>query len=396
MADEEFAGGARARRAVALITVALTVIVVAGLTWLRAGGPPPKPSFPIPSPTPVIHVTYAAYYDFISPSIGWAAVTSRTNSLTTSVFITTDGAHHWQKIYAGTLAAAGAQVHFIDRRHGYIASPIQSEVFRTSDGGVHWTVMPLPGTSGTYGEVAIADWTHAWMLTFDSQAPNPQHALYSTADAGITWSRRSWPDNAYPTGMPGRPGVLFRPGGEGWTGSSGDIPLAYSTSDGGGIWHPHTIAVSPSDFPQGKGAPPGMPAYSVAAENLPNSGVIAFVRDYNGDTVALTSFDEGVSWRSVSALPGSMRFEDITFVDARHWWAWRSGFLYKTSDAGATWKETKVGPLLDNWTYSPVHVIDARHAWSSMTFVARAGVSALSMTTDGGMTWNPVNVPNPG
>jgi photosystem II stability/assembly factor-like uncharacterized protein len=395
MADEEFVRGARARRAVGLIAVASTVVVVAGLTWLRLSAPAPRPVFPVPSPTPVVPASYSATYDFISPSIGWAAVTSNADDRATKVFKTTDGSRHWQQIYAGTLAAAGAEIHFLDRTHGYIASPNQLGLFRTSDGGVHWKVMSLPSLSGEV-TITIADWMHAWFLKFDGQTPNARFYLYSTEDGGVTWSQRAWPNDAFPMAIAGRPGLLFRPGGEGWTGSSGEMPFVYSTSDGGGSWRAHAIAVSASDFPQGKGAPPGMSAYSVAAQILPKSGVIAFVRDYNGDTIALTSFNEGVSWRTVKAPPGSARFEDITFLDAGHWWAWRSGFLYKTSDAGATWNETKVGPLLDNWNYSPAHVIDAEHAWSSMTFIAKEGVSALSMTTDGGASWNPVNVPNPG
>ncbi len=395
MAEGDFKGGARARRAVALIAVALTVILLVGLTWLRANSPQPAVIIPMPSPTPVVAASYSVTYDFISPSTGWAAVTDNANNRATWVFKTTDGAKHWQQIYAGTLAPSGAEVHFLDRAHGYLEGLFgQSEVFRTSDGGVHWQAMtfPLPAS-----DFAYADLTHAWFLTFDSQAPNPLFELFSSTDGGISWTEGSWPFNSFLSGKATRANLVFLPDGEGWIGSSGNAPVAYSTSDGGRSWHAHTIALPPFTFPTpdpGKPQPPG-PAYSVAAQVLPGIGVIAIVSDYSGNRIGFTSFDEGSTWRPV-VLPNPATYDDITYVDGRHWWAWRFGFLFKTSDGGATWQETHVAPLLDNWIYSPAHVIDAEHAWSQMTFAARGGGSALSMTTDGGVSWHTVNVPKPG
>jgi photosystem II stability/assembly factor-like uncharacterized protein len=394
MADGEFAGSARARRAVALITVALTVIVVAGLTWLRMSAPPPAPVFPIPSPTPVLGGNYSAAYDFISPSTGWALITSNARGRGMQVFRTDDGAGHWQDIYSGALAPVSGEIHFLDRTHGYIKAWFNElAIFRTSDGGTHWQPMSFP-TPPT--EVAFADWTHIWFLTFDRQAPSIVFELYSSKDGGLTWHHGSLPAGSFLQGKPSTSDFLFRPDGEGWIGSDDNTPVTYSTSDGGETWHPHTIAVSASAFPPGgKGAPPGAPAFSVAAQILPKSGVIAFVRDYNGDTVALTSFDEGLTWRAVTAPPNLARYEEVTFLDGRRWWDWHVGFLYKTSDAGATWHETHVAPVLDNWTYSPAHVIDSQHAWSSMIFAGTSS-SALSMTTDGGSSWHTVHLPKPG
>ena len=395
MAVGDFKGGARARRAVALIAVALTVVVVAGLTWLHASAPQPALAIPLPSPTPVVPGYFSITYEFISPSTGWAAVTDNAPDRATWVFKTTDGAKHWQRIYTGTLAPAGAEIHFLDSDHAYMAALFgQLEVFRTSDGGVHWQPMSFPRAPSDF---TYTDLTHAWLLSFDGQAPNPLFELFSTADGGTTWTQVSWPYNASPSNKGGHPDFLFRPNGEGWIGSDGSTPVAYSTSDGGRSWHAHAIPLPQGMLPTpnpGKPQPPG-PAYSVAAHVLPGTGVIAIVSDWDGNQVAFTSFDEGSTWQHV-VLPGSATYNDITYVDGRHWWAWRFGFLFKTTDAGATWHETHVAPLLDNWNYSPAHVIDATHAWSSMTFAARGGGSALSMTTDGGVSWHPVNVPRPG
>ena len=61
----------RARRALPLIAAAVTAIIVAGLLYLTSGirsAEAPVSSAPIA----VMAGPYAAKYDFISPSVGWA------------------------------------------------------------------------------------------------------------------------------------------------------------------------------------------------------------------------------------------------------------------------------------------------------------------------------------
>src|SRR6266550_8651814 len=101
--SEEPVPDARARRAIPLIAAALTVIVVAGLIYLRPGAPTPSVLHAAP-PVPILSGQYSVDYDFISPSLGWSVVVQRQGTPTFRVFATRDGARTWQKRFTGGLA----------------------------------------------------------------------------------------------------------------------------------------------------------------------------------------------------------------------------------------------------------------------------------------------------
>jgi photosystem II stability/assembly factor-like uncharacterized protein len=70
----------------------------------------------------------------------------------------------------------------------------------------------------------------------------------------------------------------------------------------------------------------------------------------------------------------------------------RFGTLWKSSDAGQSWKH--VGQQIDEWDYRP-HVVDAKHAWATL-IGSRASGTGLAMTSDAGLHWTYVKVPTPG
>jgi photosystem II stability/assembly factor-like uncharacterized protein len=71
----------------------------------------------------------------------------------------------------------------------------------------------------------------------------------------------------------------------------------------------------------------------------------------------------------------------------------RYGALWKSSDAGRSWK--LVSQQTDGWDYLP-HVIDANHAWAEV-FGSAPGHSGvgLAVTSDGGLHWTQVSAPRP-
>jgi hypothetical protein len=169
---------------------------------------------------------------------------------------------------------------------------------------------------------------------------------------------------------------------------------AYSTVDGGVTWQAHKLPVTIV----GKGgfAEGSPPLVETSVSLLPGAGVLAVAFDPNASPIGLTSFDGGSTWRRIAPPPGSTSYSDFVFQDAFHWWAMRFGTLFKSSDAGQTWKQ--VALQLDEWDYV-LQVIDARHAWAQLvvTFPRSTSVqgTGLSTTVDGGLHWNPVDVPRP-
>jgi photosystem II stability/assembly factor-like uncharacterized protein len=128
---------------------------------------------------------------------------------------------------------------------------------------------------------------------------------------------------------------------------------------------------------------------------VPGQGVVALLSDYCGHGQGYRSFDGGVTWRPLASPPGTTSWWNIVYQDSSHWWAMGTGDLWKSSDAGASWK--LVSQQQDGWQYS-AHVIDANHAWAEIDTSAPGApyVGGLALTSDGGLHWSQVDTPRPG
>ena len=367
----------RARRALPLIAAALSVTVVASLLYLHANPPQTRPQAKPPL-SPGMLGEYIATYDFVNPLDGWAVVEAQQPLFW--VFKTTDGAKHWQRLSTGVAVPGPATVRFFDREDGVISVlSNDSVVVRTGDGGLSWRSLVLPAESIW---VAFADQIHGWAVAGDQQQQLLR--LRVTNDGGATWTQMTWPSGAPMFGKRSWFDPHFRATGEGWLGAIGPHAGVFRTSDFGYTW-------GASDIPAIGGT-----HYTTEVNLLPGNGVVAFVTDDHGIVTAFTSFDQGESWGEIKSPPGPATLQDVTYLDAQHWWAMRAGYLFKTSDAAKSWTEVHMSPLMKNWNYLPAKAIDAKHAWSQMVFtLSSVPITGLAMTSDGGSTWRNVNVPNP-
>jgi photosystem II stability/assembly factor-like uncharacterized protein len=383
-----------------MIAGALAAIVVVGLVYLH-------PSFPTshsvlsvaPSPTPpVIPQRYLVSYDFLTATAGWALVEDGSTAAPRFwVFKTIDAARHWQRLFAGSAMSTNAgplKIQFFDRNNGLIAPGGSGAAYRTGDGGVHWTQLTMPTFS--YSHVFFSDMLHGWILgtvvAVDQRTSQAQ--FFSTADAGDHWVALPQPPGFPFAGKGGVGDLAFRGPGEGWIGGLAQPATVYSTIDGGVTWRGHTLPVAvvgKGGFVEGSA-----PLLETSVSLLPGAGVLAVVFDPNGNPIGLTSFDGGSTWRRLATPPGNTSYSDFIFQDTFHWWAMRFGTLFKSPDAGQTWKQVSI--QLDDWDYVP-QVIDAKHAWAQLVATSPPSTPAqgtgLSTTADGGLHWNPVNVPIP-
>lgn len=386
----------RARRALPLIAAALAAIVVASLIYLHPSlsSAPRTPAKPVPSP-PVLSGLFSATYDFVTPSIGWAFVVGRLDGPgQVYVFRTTDGAKQWRKQFTASSPQIGLSgIRFFDRNRGLIYFGFPAQLYRTSDSGNQWVPIALPPFAAS--AIRFSDPLNGWVF---AQEPEPGLArhFFVTASGGSSWRELPWPQWAIAGGTGGMGADLqFRGPSDGWLGAGADQPTVYSSVDAGASWQPHVLP-TPSPGPGGKPIPPRASGFAFisSVSLLPGAGVVAFV-DYEARGGAFTSFDGGKSWRAIAPPPGETTYSDFTYEDSMHWWAMRFGTLWKSPDAGQSWKH--VGQQLDDWDYRP-HVIDAKHAWAVLIGApaTRVAETGLAMSADAGLHWTYVNVPKPG
>ena len=378
----------RGRRGLPLIAGALAAIVVASLIYLH---PPflslPKGPVTALSPGPsLVQAQFSSMYSFVSATTGWGLVVGPQGQPSPSyVYRTTDGAKHWN-LQLTTYPAynpAVAGIKFFDGKRG-VVSIGSGAVYRTIDAGATWDQVRVP--LYPLNEITFSDPSHGWMLASEPDQ-GPRH-FFTTADRGDTWT-----ELALPLAGTGVGGLRFRAQGEGWRGAGASVPTVYSTLDGGATWEPHALPHDPQASP---GPPPGSNfTYKTSVGLLPGVGVLAYTRN-SADEGAYTSFDGGTTWRPVAPPPGRANFSDFVFQDSSHWWAMHLGDLWKSSDAGQSWKMVSQQP--EGWVYQP-EVIDAKHAWAEL--LAYPGVRdpgqgpGLAMTSDAGLHWTQVDAPRP-
>jgi photosystem II stability/assembly factor-like uncharacterized protein len=236
----------------------------------------------------------------LSDKTAWAMSSGDADKGQARIFKTTDGGAHWSLVYSDTtkgvfLDALG----FWDTRHGIAMSdPIGGKLFlvTTTDGGATWTRVPpdrLPpvlageaafAASGTC--LAVQGASHVWIATGGGATAR----VFHSADRGRTWSVAQTPVRAG-SASSGNFSVAFRDAMHG-TVVGGDYQQAHGaspnvalTSDGGRTWR---LAHGP--LPQGYlSAVSYVPG---AASTLVATGLVGTAR----------STDGGESWTMVDSV----------------------------------------------------------------------------------------------
>ena len=152
---------------------------------------------------------------------------------------TTDGGTTWASRDMSAVAGSLIDVYYHDDLNGVIVGGTQATqpgsravVLSTEDGGVTWTQRALSSGTGTTSE-----W--AWKISFPSRlvgyvsvensGGGPDGKVLKTTDGGLTWTELVVP------GGRSMQGVGFISETEGWTSGRG---TAMATTDGGATWAP--------------------------------------------------------------------------------------------------------------------------------------------------------------
>jgi photosystem II stability/assembly factor-like uncharacterized protein len=308
------------------------------------------------------------------------------------IFRTSNGGRTWQQgapvpVKAADPPEINSQLYFMDDQHGWLQ------------------------TGSSIGPTASPSATAPPGFGFDFRPPDPAaQGLYRTVDGGLHWTLQSTGPGAAATGCFFGGGMTFISAARGWT--QFGCPPAFRhgrpellvTSDGGVTWRVQPVATEsrcpcsidpPEFFDQQHGFIQGSAS--------------------DGTPLLFGSTDGGSTW-SVRAIPGKgLRGVQLSFADASAGWAivltakkgaiypsptCSSGYsyggsecypppqMYHTVDGGQTWGIMQTDLFSPTGEASILQFVDAHTGFAMRALASTQNMqSVLLSTNDGGRTW---------
>jgi photosystem II stability/assembly factor-like uncharacterized protein len=256
-------------------------------------------------------------------------------------------------------------------------------LYRTEDGGLNWTVYPVPFGSG---DLTLIDEDHGWMLAFLGIAAGSMGvAIYQTEDGGATWTQTYTNDPNLENASDSLPlsgiksnltpldmetawvgGVIYAP----------ETFYFYKTNDGGQSWAQQTLPTAPGMENTDISIDSGPIFTSPSEAILP----VRFMGDTNRTGFYATQ-DGGASWEFISFMPGSGA---VDFVSPSDGFFWTGEQFFFTADGADTWTSVNLDvPFGDS--FAGMDFVDTRTGWV-WTYDA-TGQYGLYKTTEGGEAW---------
>jgi photosystem II stability/assembly factor-like uncharacterized protein len=367
-----------------VIALALALVAVASVVYLRAGGssaqPPPKRAAP----------ALVGSAQFISARTGWVAQNN-------AVLATSDGGRHWRRILA-LPNMLPAWVRLFDERKGLVLVSSQrpgarrDRLLRTDDGGAHWTDERLPPSEPLVRVSSLAafpDPAHGWYVVGDIAGSGPKDvSVYRTDDGGTSWARIEALDFLHPAdhGLTrgGEPmGLDFADPEQGWLIQApvvvADAALS-TTTDGGTSWQAVALPAPPGD---------SRPLSDIGVPTVFADGtaLVWAVRGFQDATAYIyRSSDSGRTW-GIPVQVQEQSFGVTVFADPGHWWRAAGAVTVRTSDGGRSWY--RGGPAPNGLLFSWLQPVNERTAWA-VGVKPDLATAELLRTDDGGDHWSTV------
>ncbi len=278
---------------------------------------------------------------------------------------------------------------------GFIASCSTSSgntedyYYLSDDQGKTWQIIRLPGIASIKSRFIFLNMAVGWWI---SESDNG-YRLERTTDGGVTWQKRAdgllwdWEDE-----------YQFADANTGWVVTYNDserMMELHRTVDGGQTWQ----KLAPRLLPRDSGRP--ALAHMDAGDALVFKS-IQMVDSLNGWAIGGNEYvfhtaDGGRTWQDVTPLSGSIAAgRQFLALDAGHAWTTISGAkgVWSTEDSGKTWQPTNASSI--DFTHSGEKIRFRAEPVAEHTLeelVNGSAALAISKTTDGGNTWQPIHLP---
>ncbi len=282
---------------------------------------------------------------FVDAQRGWA--------VGNTTLYTTNGGFTWQAGTNTTGSGLGTLygLEVADADHLWAIG--NGALVRSVDGGRVWSpVQGLPATG--LGLPDFIDAQNGWLGGDNGK-------LYRTTDGGAHWTLQ--PTNTTQS----LAGVKFVNANDGWAGVNNQL---LHTADGGATWSPQTL-------------PPGTWIYDLFFLDAQHGWAVGAQENL------IRTIDGGQTWTTIRGGAGSSGvspFWSVYFTDATHGAIVSTSALYLTDDAGITLVPPHNGSQNQ---VNKVFALDTQHAWAANR------KAEVMRTTDGGGTWQPVQLFTP-
>jgi len=336
---------------------------------------------------PVVSSPSITFLHMLSELDGWAISEN-------AILRTTDGGFTWYNVspQGVTEFGYGTANTFLNALQAWVMVADASDpagsglLYRTSDGGLTWTVYPVPFGGG---DLTFIDEENGWMMAYLGVAVGSMGvSIYRTDDGGGIWAQAYTNDpnleNAgdslplggiknnltaldFQTAWVG--GVIYAP----------ETFYLYKTNDGGHTWAPQTIP-----------AAPGMQNTEVAIDlgpifTSPSDGILPI--RFMGETLRTgfyATHDSGVNWEFVTFMPGTGA---VDFVSPSDGFFWTGEQFFFTVDGAQTWSTINSDVLFTD-IFAGMDFVNTNTGW--VWTYDQDGQYGLYKTTDGGETWLPI------
>lgn len=371
---------------------------------------------------------------FVDSKEGWAVSEESgdagTGQVRYAVLHTSNGGASWGIQWgSGPISPSDPELWFRDAETGFALAG--GTLLKTTDGGAHWSVLPLGEGDPVPQHMAFADGETGWVAAGKGNAVFVLH----TADGGESWTRQL--QKQYDEGPVGSVGIDFLNAQEGWFLTS-DLSTwkgeLYHTADGGATWQTAGQVASTRPTPGGLdfvdsqtgwipldvGAGPVAGGLSVTydggktfqvlgrspdpvydrSQKITSAREVFFATAQQGWAIGsdvdhgdylLRTADGGNTWTQAYPAPGPT--QDISFVDARTGFGLGElsdpGAVLKTGDGGESW--TAAASLTGSYLTERLSFVSASEGWLLAGKIGTAdGTLAVLHTTDGGKTWGEI------
>ncbi len=248
----------------------------------------------------------------------------------------------------------------------------------------NWTATNSPYTQFRFDDAFFLNADTGWAVNYAYS--NDDGFVMRTYDGGTTW-QKVWDSTAI-----AYRDIAFTDANHGWIGTfeeisaSGDTAMMYQTTDGGTTWN--TVNNLPGPRPAG-----------ICGMHALNDSTVFAVGRYPGPSGFYKTVDNGQNWDYVNldSLAGGL--VDVHFfspdtgfaVGSDGDWFNGKGIILQTNNGGQNWSVAHVSahPQEICWKISfPSRQI----GYVSLQAFANSGWQYMLKTTDGGITWDDVNV----